>query len=242
MIKQILCDLDGTMIHFDHQFFIKNYIKLISKNLAEYIEPELFSKALLAATGHMIMSGNPQQTNAERFWNYLELNTNYKLRKLEPVINNFYETEFQQLKKWIKPANFKPILLKIQQRNIPIAIATNPVFPLIAVHSRIRWGGYDPDIFNLITSYESSHYCKPQIEYYQEILDKLNCDPNECLMIGNDVSDDLAAGKLGIKTYLLTDTIINYHQINSFNTDYQGTCADLFNDIEIILAKTYINY
>ena len=33
-------------------------------------------------------------------------------------------------------------------------------------------------------------------------------------MIGNDVSDDMVAGELGIKTFLLTDNLINKENID----------------------------
>ena len=41
------------------------------------------------------------------------------------------------------------------------------------------------------------------------ITEKLGLDPKECLMVGNDVSEDMIAEKLGMKVFLLTDCIIN---------------------------------
>ena len=42
-----------------------------------------------------------------------------------------------------------------------------------------------------------------------DILNKLNCKAEECIMIGNDVDEDMVASNLGIKTFLLTDCLIN---------------------------------
>ena len=114
-------------------------------------------------------------------------------------------------------------------------MATNPLFPLKAVHSRLSWGKLHDIPFKLITSYETSHFCKPNIEYYQEIVEKLGCSPSECLMIGNDVKEDLIAGKLGIKTYRVTDTIINTENL-AITADYSGSLLDLHSHIDSILA------
>ena len=41
------------------------------------------------------------------------------------------------------------------------------------------------------------------------MLDKLGLTPEECLMVGNDADEDVAAAKLGIQVFLLTDCLIN---------------------------------
>ncbi|MBQ7839810.1 MAG: HAD family hydrolase, partial [Lachnospiraceae bacterium] len=89
------------------------------------------------------------------------------------------------------------------------ALATNPLFPAIATQSRAKWAGLDPEDFALITTYENSYHCKPNPDYYQEIMDKLKVKPEECMMVGNDVSEDMIARELGMKVFLLTDCLIN---------------------------------
>ena len=49
------------------------------------------------------------------------------------------------------------------------------------------------------------HFCKPYAEYYWEIAELIGCAPGECLMVGNAPVFDLAAGKVGMKTFLLGD-------------------------------------
>ncbi|MFW5991589.1 MAG: HAD family hydrolase [Halanaerobiaceae bacterium] len=72
------------------------------------------------------------------------------------------------------------------------------------------------------------HYCKPHPGYYREILHKLSLTPEECIMVGNDVQEDMVAGDLGFKTYLVTDYLINRNQ-NSTNCDWQGSLEELYN-------------
>ena len=78
-----------------------------------------------------------------------------------------------------------------------------------ATASRIRWAGLTPEDFELITTYENIGCCKPNPAYYQEILRRLGAEPGDCLMVGNDTGEDMIAETLGIKTFLLTDCLIN---------------------------------
>lgn len=93
-------------------------------------------------------------------------------------------------------------------------LATNPLFPAIATESRMIWAGLCPGDFVLYTTYENSHYCKPNLKYYEEILDKLECKSEECLMVGNDVTEDMIAETLGMQVFLLTDCLLNRKQID----------------------------
>ena len=88
-------------------------------------------------------------------------------------------------------------------------LATNPIFPRAATENRIRWAGLDPADFLLYTTYENSRYCKPNPKYFEEVLRETGRRPEECVMIGNDASEDTAAAALGIAVFLLTDCLIN---------------------------------
>ena len=97
----------------------------------------------------------------------------------------------------------------LKEKGFRVALATNPIFPQIATAQRIRWTGLTPEDFELFTTYENSHFCKPNLSYYEEVLERLGVTPQECLMVGNDVSEDMIAEKLGMKVFLLTDCLIN---------------------------------
>jgi FMN phosphatase YigB (HAD superfamily) len=92
-----------------------------------------------------------------------------------------------------------------------LVLATNPLFPALATHSRVRWAGLETGDFELITTYENARRCKPNPQYYLDILDQLGLSPEECLMVGNDVGEDMVAQKLGMQVFLLTDCLINKH-------------------------------
>ena len=88
-------------------------------------------------------------------------------------------------------------------------VATNPLFPLVAQEARLSWAGLNSDDFDYISHYENSRFCKPNLKYYEEILAKLDLNPAECLMVGNDVNEDIIAIELGMKVFLVTDCLLN---------------------------------
>ena len=40
-------------------------------------------------------------------------------------------------------------------------------------------------------------------------MDELDLDPEECIMVGNDVTEDMVARHVGMKVFLITDCLIN---------------------------------
>ena len=130
-----------------------------------------------------------------------------------PRFETFYRNEFQQAK---AACGFDPraaqTIHAIKDKGFRVVLATNPLFPRVAKHSRIRWAGLKPQNFELVTTYENSRFCKPDLRYYEEILGKLQVQPGECLMVGNDADEDMVAERLGMRVFLLTDCLINRHE------------------------------
>jgi FMN phosphatase YigB (HAD superfamily) len=94
----------------------------------------------------------------------------------------------------------------VRRRGWGCALATLPAFPAVATHQRIQWAGLEPEDFDTVSTYENSRATKPHGEYYQEILDRMGWDAARCLMVGNDVGDDMApALALGMKAWFLDE-------------------------------------
>ena len=66
-----------------------------------------------------------------------------------------------------------------------------------------------PMDFELVTTYDNCTFCKPTPQYYRDLADRLGLAPDECLMVGNDVGDDMVAETVGMRVFLLTDNLIN---------------------------------
>ncbi|MCI6738676.1 MAG: HAD hydrolase-like protein, partial [Intestinibacter sp.] len=68
--------------------------------------------------------------------------------------------------------------------------------------------------FDYVTTFENSHYCKPNLDYYREIFEKIGSNPNESIMVGNNALEDMISGELGVKTYLVTDNLENPNKVD----------------------------
>ena len=211
-IKNILFDLDGTLLPMDQDVFLNAYFKLLVVRLAGHgYEPDQTVKAIWHCTMSVIQNDG-STTNEQAFWRGFSDIFGPDCINDIPIFDDFYRNEFQQV---AKSCGFNPkaaeCIKTLQKKGYRIVLATNPIFPAIATESRVRWAGLEPSDFELITTYENSTYCKPNPEYYRQIAEKLNLVPEECLMVGNDVDEDMIAAKLGMNVFLLTDCLINKH-------------------------------
>jgi len=209
-LTTILFDLDGTLLPMDQEVFIKAYIKgLCVKTAPLGYDPQKLSEALWTGTGAMVKN-NGSARNEEVFWKVFSDMFGKAALSDRPVFDEFYRNEFQQVKESCGfDVRSGKLIDRLKTKGYRLILATNPLFPKVATHSRVRWAGIQPEDFALITTYENASFCKPNPKYYEEILRKLELDPAECLMVGNDVDEDMIAGKLGMRVFLLTDCLIN---------------------------------
>ncbi len=234
MIRTLLFDLDGTLLHVDMDFFLQHYFKALTAALAPYMPPELFMKKLWDSTEAMIQNTDPEKTNKNVFMENFFDTQEYRTEELFPVFDRFYREEYGHLQKYTKKKpEALPLLRRARELNFELVIATNPVFPEAAVRHRLAWAGIDSLEYLLVTTYENMHYCKPNLHYYREILAKIGRGPKECLMVGNDVHDDMVAGRLGIGTFLVDDFLVN-HRSKEPRADWQGSLAEVGAQLEKI--------
>ena len=235
-IKHILFDLDGTLLPMVQDEFVKFYMPLLAKSYmgaGVSLDPKKFIGAVWAGYEAMVKNDG-SRTNREAFWSYMEPELPISTEESENIALKFYENEFNQAICTTKPTPVSnQIVKKAKSRGLETYLATNPVFPQCATMNRIRWAGLDAEDFKVITTYETCTYCKPNPEYFRGILEEFSLDPSECLMVGNDVEEDLAIRSLGVKTYLVTDTMENKKNL-PIDTEYMGTLDELLKFIEIL--------
>ena len=210
MIKAILFDLDGTLLPMDQEVFLKAYIGSMVKTMAPHgYAPDLVVKSIWTGTTAMVKNDG-SRSNEEVFWESFCNFFGADARKSEPLFQNFYETEFQKVAQVCgRDPRAAEAIHQIQEMGYRTILATNPLFPAVATNSRVRWAGLETQDFELITTYDNSCACKPNPAYYLEILQKQGLSPEECVMVGNDVGEDMIAATLGMKVFLLTDCLIN---------------------------------
>lgn len=208
MIRAILFDLDNTLLNNEMGIFIPQYLDLIGDFFRNEMDPERFKNELLIGTQAMISNMDRTRTNQEVFWDVFEGRTGVDYATLEPLLNIFYRDRFGLLQPHTSPCKAAPEIVQFCiAQSWSVVIATNPLFPLSAIEQRLEWAllpAAQID-FALITSYENMHAAKPHSEYYQEIVDRIGCLPDEVFMLGDDWENDIVpASKLGIPTFWLT--------------------------------------
>lgn len=232
MIKIILFDLDGTLLPMQQDDFTTAYFNGLSKKLAPYgYEPKRLVGGVWQGTKAMVKNDGTQ-TNEQVFWKEFASLFGDKVYENIDRFNEFYATDFDKLKSYCgynEQAN--KTIRALKEKGYTLVIASNPVFPMTAQKKRMSWAGVNPDDFALITSYENSHYCKPNPQYYKEIAERLGVKPSDCLMVGNDTTEDAAAKLMGMDFFLLTDCLLNKESkdISKFR---RGSFAQLLNYIE----------
>ena len=210
MITTVLFDLDGTLLPMDQDKFVKSYLSRMAAKLApQGFDPDLLVKGIWKGTGAMVKNDG-LRSNEEVFWDVFNAVIGKDCLKYEALFLDYYRNEFQLV---AQDCGYDPraaeAIQEIKALGYRVALATNPLFPAIATHSRAKWAGLNPEDFELITTYENSRHCKPNPDYYRDILATMNLKPEDCMMVGNDVQEDMVAESLGMKVFLLTDSLIN---------------------------------
>ena len=212
MITTVFFDLDGTLLPMDLDEFQRAYMGGLAKKIAPHgYDPKVLLKGI--SLGIVAMVGNTgHRTNEEVFWEAFSGCCGRDGQLDTPIFMDYYHNEFQQLKALCGfESAAAETVAELKDRGLRLVLATNPLFPAIATQSRAKWAGLEPNDFEIVTTYENSCRCKPNPDYYRELLGKLGLKAEECLMVGNDADEDMVAEEVGMQVFLLTPCLINRH-------------------------------
>lgn len=231
--KAVLFDLDGTLLPMDQEEFVKAYFGLLSKRMAQYgYDPQQLIATIWSGTKAM-MKNNGTKQNSEVFWDKFLETYGADFEKDRETFDDYYNNEFYCVQ---DICGFNPLaketVERIKAKGIRVALATQPIFPEVATKLRTKWAGLDVSDFELVTTFENIGFCKPSKEYYLEVCRRMNLAPEDCLMVGNDVDDDMPAREAGIDVFLLTDCLIN-HSEKDINDYPHGDFNALINFLNI---------
>lgn len=226
-LRALLLDLDGTLIHIDKDAFLADYVAELSSHFTRFMPAEEFARLLLESTDAMCMNLDPALTNKEVFYKDFFSKAGHPRDQFDPIFDHFYDVHFPELRRHARAKPEARALLQwASEAGLKIVVATNPVFPRKAVFERMAWGNIHDLYYDLVTTYEIMHFCKPHPQYYLEICSLVGTAPEECLMAGNDVDEDMAASAVGMSTFLVTDSLIN--RSNAAASKFaSGSLADL---------------
>lgn len=214
-ITTVLFDLDGTLLPMDQNMFIKAYFGGLSRRLAPHgYDPQKLIDAIWQGTAAMVKN-NGNLTNEDLFWQTFEVVYGKAAREDEEYFADYYREDFDKvsISCGYTPAA-REIIDTVKACGLRVALATNPIFPAMATERRIAWAGLSTADFELVTTYENSRFCKPNPAYYRDVMQTLGVCPEECLMVGNDVVEDMVAQTLGSRVFLLTDCLINPQNVD----------------------------
>jgi len=226
-LQGLFFDLDGTLLQVEMQQFIPAYLEDLSRQFVDNVPAERFSRVARQAVHALLREGDAERTNRERYLAMIERHLSIPPGLFEERLELWLEESLHRLSGHVSPIDHvRPLLDDCFTLGIPIILATNPVFPAAMIEARLAWSGLEDYPFNFITSYENTRYCKPQQGYFQDLLDRFELEARHCLMVGNDTEHDLAAAKVGIKTFLV-DTYLIDRTDGKYSYDYRGELTDL---------------
>lgn len=196
MIQAILFDLDDTLLGSQMDRFLPGYFDAIGDYCQSFLEKKRFLKELLYTTQAAMAPRDTAVTNETFFWQVFYERTGLSQSDLNPVLERFYLEEFPKLQSTTEKKAFAPELVQACfAQGLKVVIATNPIFPRLAVEARLAWAGVPVNEFayDLVTTYENMHATKPHEAYYREILAAIGCEPAHVLMVGDQWQNDLVA-------------------------------------------------
>lgn len=205
MIKAVLLDLDDTLLTNDDAVFLPAYAHKADTFFYEQIGVSNIGRLAMQSVLAMLQSTAYHVNNTDIAIEFIAEKSGVSPEVLSPLFEIFYNTVFPTLEPLTqsKPEAAKLIQI-LQSQGIAVVIATNPVYPDIAIQHRLRWANipHEFDTYALVTTGDRLHFIKPRAEYYAEILARIGVEPEEALMVGNSLENDIyPAAKLGLHTY-----------------------------------------
>jgi FMN phosphatase YigB (HAD superfamily) len=235
VLKAILFDLDDTLLGNPMDTFIPAYFQALTHHVAHLIPAERLIVYLMRATQAMERNDGSGPTNEQIFAAAFYPAVGYDQDELRPIFEQFYVEEFPKLRLLTQTRpEARPLVEWTFAHDLQVVIATNPLFPRMAVEQRLAWAGVPVSEFDyaLVTVYEDMHATKSHPAYYREILAWVSQRPDECLMVGDDWQRDIVpANGIGIPTYWIAGPG-EAPPSDDATPIGQGTLADLWRCID----------
>jgi FMN phosphatase YigB (HAD superfamily) len=208
MLRAVLFDLDDTLLGNAMDTFLPAYFQALTRYLAHLVPPKRLLDELMRATKAMNATCHADLTNEEAFASLFYPALEPERSTVERAFERFYVEEFPNLRILTRRRPEARYLVEwAVEQGLQVVVATNPLFPRVAVEQRLAWAGLPVDEINfaLVTTYENMHATKSHSVYYSEILQRLDRRPTECLMVGDSWDMDVVpASSLGIHVYWVT--------------------------------------
>jgi FMN phosphatase YigB (HAD superfamily) len=214
-MRGVLFDLDGTLLDVDVREFLSRYFRALEDAVSPSFPGIDVVPAVLASTDVM-QRPHPGLTNRDVFVRDFRERTGVDLETHWPVFEAFYRDVFPTL-----GAGYGPVegageaIAAARALGWRVAVATQPIFPMAAIRSRLAWAGLGDVEFDAITTYEVMRACKPEPAYFLQVCEMIGCAPQDCLMVGDDAGADMPASAVGMRTFFVGQGRANADQMGA---------------------------
>lgn len=209
-MNTVLFDLDGTLLPMNQDAFADTFLKSVRGKFESlgFHGDEIIDTLKL---GKKIMKENDGfKTNKDRFDALLKEVYGKRAGKVTREMLKFFKKEFEITKLNTVPTPLAAECVRVlKSKGYQMVLAADPQMPAEAIEVRMQWAGISREDFILITTYENCCYSKPNLQYYRQILKNIDRMPEDCLMVGNDVGEDMCAAAVGIDVFLIKDCLMN---------------------------------
>jgi FMN phosphatase YigB (HAD superfamily) len=251
MLKAVLLDLDNTLILFDELTYYKAYFQKLHHFFGgEFRADELRERVVNGTMGLRYNDGT--KNNRQYFMDTFTAGLDTDRQQLWERFMKFYREVYDDMGVTVSvPQGLHAGMDRLRQTGLKLAIASNPIFPVIAQEKRVRWGRLEPDWFALFTHMENMRHVKPMPAYFHQACDLIGEAPADCLMVGNDPVNDMAAALAGLQTYRTTDAeVIDYASLTLTDDqrqdsprqiptpDFEGPFARVADVVETLVGQT----
>lgn len=239
-IDTLLFDLDGTIIGMSRTAEFLFYLRAF-KRFRAYFNPVSFYLSFWKSVRRM-QANQTGRFNYDIFIEAMAAFAGTSTRVMEALTSDLVEEDFRALGAYFTPVpGARDAISLACKLGYRLVLATNPVVPSKSVLYRMQWAGIRPGDFAFISSSQNMTRCKPRVDFYTELLGRLELAPGQCLMIGNSPDEDLPARDAGIPTFLVETSLSKKtvrKNITDQRLDARGTYPDLIDWMKKARAST----
>lgn len=231
MITTVLLDLDNTLLGNDMKTFLPPYFAALQRRMQNLAGEQDLQTLMYASTQAIQANEDPAVDNLTAFMVDFSQRLGQPAGVIQALLETLYQEDYPHLQRYTtRRAEAAQVIRRLFDDGLTVVIATNPLFPAVAIEQRLQWAGIADFPYALVTTMENSHFSKPNPRYYRAILDRVGSAPGESWMVGDDPVNDIAPARIvGLKTWWIT---AGGEPETGPACDRQGTLAEFLRWVE----------
>lgn len=195
MIKAVLLDLDNTLIQNPDVAFARGFLSRLEAYFYDVLGLGGASDAFRQAL-KVLAHGVPNaiRLNRDVILDVLCQSMEGERDSIENTLEAFYRDVYPTLAHHVKPVvGAVDLIRSVYDAGYAVVIATNPIYSHEATLARMAWAGLpiDDGLYALVTSADNMHFSKARASYYAEVVARVGVEPDEAVMVGDSIDNDI---------------------------------------------------